>query len=197
MMRDGVVADEIVLDRRSLILRGIAAIAFGVLALVWPGITLAALVLLFGAYLLVDGVSILIGVLRGEATRRERVILIVDAVASIAIGLITFFWPALTALALVFLIAARALISGVLQVVAAVRLRKVIRDEWFLVGGGVLSVAFGVLVAIFPGAGALAITWLIGWYAIVFGVLFLGAAWRVRQVALRTEVRFTGRPAAA
>jgi uncharacterized membrane protein HdeD (DUF308 family) len=175
-------------DWRGLALRGVAAVLFGVLALIWPGITLLALVLLFGAWALVDGVAVLVSLARGRTAPGEpRWALALEAVVGIGIGIVTFAWPGITALALVILIGARAFIVGLLELIAAVRLRRVIDNEWLLVLGGLVSIAFAVAVFISPGAGALAITWLIGWFAIFWGALMLGLSWRARRVQVGFE----------
>jgi uncharacterized membrane protein HdeD (DUF308 family) len=160
-------------------LRGLAAILFGVLAFVWPGMTLAVLVLLFGAYALVDGVLTLMAALRGGA--QHRVVNLIEGVVSILAGLAAFVWPGLTALVLLYIIAFWAIVTGVLEIVAAIRLRRAINNELGLIIGGILSVVFGVVLLIAPGAGALAVVFLIGAYAIVFGIALLGLAWRLRQ----------------
>jgi uncharacterized membrane protein HdeD (DUF308 family) len=161
----------------GLALRGIAALAFGILTLVWPGITLTALVVLVGAFLLVDGVGLLVAVASGDRTPGSRWgLALVQGIAGVVAGVLTFIWPGITALALLYLIAAWAVVTGVLEVAAAVSLRELIYSEWALVARGVLSVLFGVLLAAFPGAGALALTWLIGAFAVVYGVISLGQA---------------------
>jgi uncharacterized membrane protein HdeD (DUF308 family) len=167
----------------SVALRGAVAILFGLLTLIWPGLTILALVLLFGAYVLVDGVVTLAAVVnRDPATAGHRIYFTVLGVASILAGIISFVWPDITALALLYVIAAWAFVTGVMEIAAAVRLRAEIRHEWLLGLAGLLSIVFAVLLVITPGAGALVITWLIGWYAIVFGVVMLMLAWRVRRV---------------
>jgi uncharacterized membrane protein HdeD (DUF308 family) len=173
----------------AIAIRGVAAIVFGILAFVWPGITLAALILLFGAYAVVDGIFTLIAALRGGDRDRHRGWLVLEGVVSIGAGIVAFAWPGLTALALVFVIAAWAIVTGVLEIVAAVRLRKHIRNEWWLVLGGVLSVAFGVLLLVAPAVGALALVFWIGAYAILFGALLLGLAFRLRQLGKETPER--------
>ncbi len=165
----------------AIALRGVAAIIFGILAFVLPGITLAALVLLFGAYAFVDGVFSLVAAVRGRGGDEPWWALVIEGLAGIAAGLITFFLPGLTALTLLYVIAAWSLVTGVLEIVAAVRLRKTITNEWWLVASGVLSVAFGVLLALFPGPGALALVLWIGAYAVVFGALLVGLAFRLRK----------------
>jgi uncharacterized membrane protein HdeD (DUF308 family) len=164
-------------------LRGIAAVLFGILAFAWPGITLTVLVLLFGAYALVNGVLALISAFRTRHDHRWGLLL--EGLVGIAAGLVTFFVPGLTALALVYIIAAWALVTGVLQLIAAVRLRKVIHDEWWLILSGVASLIFGILLAAMPAAGALALVWLIAAYAIVFGVLMIGLAVRLHGLGQR------------
>lgn len=173
---------------RRLTLRGLAAVVFGVLALVWPTLTLEVLVLLFGAYVLVDGISILAAVFTGaQGTQQRRGVLLLEGIVSIIAGVLTFVWPGITALVLLYLIAAWALITGVLEIAAAIRLRREIHNEWLLGLSGVLSVLVGIVLVIMPDASALAITWLIGWYAVFFGVLILALAWRIRKVQTQLE----------
>jgi uncharacterized membrane protein HdeD (DUF308 family) len=177
-------------DWRSLAIRGAAAVLFGLLALIWPGPTLWALVLLFGAYVLIDGITILVAVITGAPeTRDRRGLLVFEGVVSIGIGILTFVWPDVTALALLWVIAAWAFVTGVLEIVAAVRLRQVLEREWILGLIGALSVLFAIVLVVDPGAGALGITWAIGWYALLSGALYLALAWRVRklQVGERQE----------
>jgi len=166
-------------------LRGVAAILFGVLAFVWPGMTLAVLVLLWGAYALVDGVLALISAFRTNNDHRWGLLL--EGLVGIGAGLVTFVWPGLTALVLLYIIAAWALITGVLELIAAFRLRRAIRDEWWLVLGGVASLLFGVVLLAAPAAGALALVWLIAAYAIVFGVLMVALALRLHGMGQRRQ----------
>jgi uncharacterized membrane protein HdeD (DUF308 family) len=163
--------------------RGLAAILFGILAFAWPGITLAVLVLLWGAYALVDGVLALISAFRTRHDHRWGLLL--EGIVGIGAGLVTFVYPGLTALVLLYIIAAWALITGVLELVTAFRLRRAIRDEWWLVLGGIASIVFGVVLLAAPGAGALALIWLIAAYAIVFGVLLLALALRLHGMGQR------------
>jgi uncharacterized membrane protein HdeD (DUF308 family) len=179
-------------------LRGVAAVIFGILALVWPAITLGALVLLFGAYALVDGVCALwTAATGGPAASGRRPWLVLEGVAGVAAGIVTFVWPDITALALLAVIAAWAFVTGVLEIVAAVRLRREIEGEWLMVLSGVLSVVFGILLIINPAAGALAVTWLIGAYAIVFGVVLLGLAMRLYRLRQHEQQPRGTRPAHA
>ena len=161
------------------LLRGVLAILFGIATLAWPGITLVLLIALYGAFALVDGVVALIAAIRGGPAAPRGWLAFVGLLG-IAAGVVTFFYPGLTALILVYLIAGWAIATGVLQIIGAIRLRKEIPHEWFLVAGGVLSVLFGVVLFSRPGAGALAMTFLIGAYAIVFGVLFVVLAFKLK-----------------
>lgn len=164
------------------VLRGVFAILFGVLAFIWPGITIGALVILFGAYALIDGVSsVATGVMHWQENDRWWVMLL-EGIAGIVFGILTFVWPAVTAVVLLFFIAVWAIITGVLELVAAVRLRKEIDGEWALGLAGVLSVLFGIVMLLRPGAGALALIWVIGSYAIVFGVLLIFLGFKLRGV---------------
>jgi len=164
-----------------LLLRGLVAIAFGVLVWFQPGISLAALVLLFGAYSAADGI---LGVWTAIAERKERehwALLLIWGLLGIGIGILTFLVPGITALALLFYIAIWAVATGVLEIVAAIRLRKEIEGEWLLILGGLVSVVVGVILMAQPLAGALAVLWLIAIYAVIFGVLLVILAFRVRN----------------
>ena len=172
------VVDELARHWWVIGLRGLAAIVFGILAFAWPGMTLAVLVLLFGAYALVDGVLTLLAAFRGDA--QHRVAMLIEGVISVLAGLAAFAWTGLTALVLLYIIAFWAIVTGVLEIFAAIRLRRAIRNELGLIIGGVLSVAFGVVLFLAPGTGALAVVFLIGAYAIVFGIALRGVAWRLR-----------------
>jgi uncharacterized membrane protein HdeD (DUF308 family) len=170
-------------------LRGVAAVIFGILAFVWPGVTLAVLVLLWGAYALVDGILALVAAFRTGQDHRWW--LIVEGVVGIAAGVVTSVWPGLTALVLIYIIAVWALITGVLEILAAIRLRRVVENEWWMALGGLASLIFGVILLIAPGAGALALIWLIAAYAIIFGVLLLALAIRLRGLSQRARVTAT------
>ena len=186
---------------KTLALGGAAAVLLGLLTLVWPGITLWALVLLFGAWALVDGVFRLLALATGEpGAREQRTALIIQGVLGIGVGVVTFIWPAMTALGLLFVIASWAFIIGVIEVTAAVRLRKVIDNEWLLGLMGALAIIFAIALVITPGAGALVITWLIGWFALLSGTLRLALAWKLRKLekspAELLNGRLRARPAA-
>ncbi len=165
-----------------LTIRGLAAILFGILTFVAPQISLITLVLLWGAYALVDGAFNLVMGFRGRGRLPRWGVLAAEGVVSIAAGVLTCMWPGITALVLLYIIAGWAVVTGVMEIVAAVRLRKQIRGEWMLGLAGVLSIAFGVLLALFPGAGALTVVLWIGAYAVVFGALLVALSIRLRSL---------------
>ena len=171
-----------------IVLRGVVAVLFGVLTLATPGITLAVLVMMWGGYAIADGVLAMIAGWQLREGGKPLWSLLVVGVLGIAAGVLTFKWPGLTALALLMLIAAWAIGTGVFQIAAAVSLRKAIAGEWALGLSGVLSVAFGVLMMLRPGAGALAVVWMIGANAISIGIFLLVLGFRVRAVTHRKLV---------
>jgi uncharacterized membrane protein HdeD (DUF308 family) len=165
----------------ALAIRGAIAIIFGLAALLRPDIALEALILLFGAYALVDGVFAIVGVFGGTRGRTPRWLLLIEGIAGILAGLIAFVLPGLTAFVLLYLIAAWAVVTGIFEIATAIRLRQEIRGEWALIIGGALSVLFGVILAVIgPVAGLLSLIWLIGIYALVFGILMLITAFQAR-----------------
>jgi uncharacterized membrane protein HdeD (DUF308 family) len=166
-------------------LRGILAIVFGIVALAFPGITLVSLALVFGAYVFVDGVFAIVGAFGHRG--REAVWYVLDGILGIAVGVATFFFPAITAQALVFLIGLWAILTGIFEVVAGFEL-PVSRD-WLLALAGVLSIVFGVLVFANPGSGAVAVVWLIGIYAVMFGVTLLVFSLRLRGLRSKLTVQ--------
>jgi uncharacterized membrane protein HdeD (DUF308 family) len=163
-----------------LALRGVAALIFGVLAFLWPHIALIALVLLFGAYVLVDGIFNLINAALGQ-TREPRWIVAVMGIAGVIIGIVTLVWPDLSAIALIYLIAAWAVTVGAFTILAAIRLRDDIDDEWLMAFIGVVLILFGLAIATVPGPGALALVWLISAFVVAYGVLQLLLAFRLRN----------------
>jgi uncharacterized membrane protein HdeD (DUF308 family) len=165
-----------------LLLRGIVAIIFGVLALFWPSLTLLTLIQLYGAFALVDGVLAIIAAIAGGAPA-PRWWLAIVGLLGIATGLLMFTMPGLTALVLLYFIAGWAIATGVFQIIGAINLRKEIDNEWYLILGGVVSVLFGVGVMMAPGAGALALLWVIGIYAVFMGVMFIALAFRLKKHA--------------
>lgn len=166
-------------------LRGLVAVLFGLFAIILPGLTVTALIILFGAYALVDGIFLLIAGIRGGAGV-HRVPLIAQGILSAILGILVFIWPGLTALALLYFIAVWAIIIGIVQIVAAVQLRREIANEWFLGIGGALSVLFGIICFIYPRSGALAVIWIIGIYALLFGIMLIMLAFRLRGMGKGT-----------
>ncbi|MEU7001188.1 HdeD family acid-resistance protein [Nonomuraea sp. NPDC046570] len=162
------------------LIRGICAIIFGILALIWPGITLLTLVIFFGAYAIVSGVFSLFSALRHGAQGRAWMIL--SGILGIAAGIIAFAWPGITTIALLYVIAFWAIFAGISEIIAGIKLRNEIENEWMLIVGGVLSVIFGLLLVIWPRSGALALTWLIGIFAIIYGVTTVVLAFRVKNL---------------
>ena len=166
--------------------RGAVAVIFGVLALIWPEITLLALVLVFGAYAFVDGLFALVAAFRGrQLAGGSRGWLVLEGLLGIGAGIVAVVWPDITALALLWVIAFWAVLTGALEIVAAVRLRRVLDNEWLLIVAGALSILFGLILIVFPGEGAVGLVWLIGIYAIVFGIVLLGLALRLRGLGRR------------
>ena len=163
------------------LIRGIAAIVFGVLSFAWPGLTLVTLILFYGAFALVDGISALVAAITGRVSAAPRWWLAIIGILGIGAGILTFMWSGLTALILLIFIACWSVASGVFQIIGAIQLRKVIDNEWLLILSGALSIAFGVVLFLMPGAGALALIWLIASYAIVFGILTVAFAFRLRR----------------
>jgi uncharacterized membrane protein HdeD (DUF308 family) len=164
-----------------LALRGLVAVVFGVLAFVWPGATLLTLVWLFGVFALVNGILSLILAAKTPKGYPKVGSLLLGGLLGILAGLLAFVMPGITALGLLILIAAWAIVTGVMEIVAAVRLRKVITNEWLLVLAGIASVAFGFILLFQPGVGALALIWWIGAWAVVFGILLMILAFRMRN----------------
>ena len=163
-----------------ILLRGICAVLFGVLTFIWPGVTLLTLVLLYGAYALVDGVlAIWAAMVVGKTDARWWLLIV--GLLGIAVGLVTLLMPGVTALILLLFIAAWAIAIGVMQIIGAVRLRKEIDNEWMLIASGVLSVLFGVILVVQPQAGALGLLFVIGIYAVIYGVMLISLALRLRK----------------
>ena len=165
----------------SLVIRGILGIVLGILTFTWPGITIMALVFLFAAYSLVDGVMSLIGAVRAAEAHERWGVLILEGLVGIAAAAVTVMWPAITTIALVFVIAAWAVITGALEIGAAIYLRKVISGEWLLIVGGIASVLFGLLLVMVPVIGAVVIALWVGAYAFIFGVLLLALGFKLRS----------------
>lgn len=166
----------------TFIIRGLVAVAFGVLAFLAPTWGIAVLVALFGAWALVDGVMGLVGGIRSRGRDRSWWLSILEGIVGIVAGVFAFLFPVAAAGALILIIAAWAIITGVFEIVAAIRLREQIRGEFWLGLAGVASILYGVVIFLFPAAGALSIVWLIGSFAIAFGVFLLILGWRLRRI---------------
>jgi uncharacterized membrane protein HdeD (DUF308 family) len=165
-----------------LVIRGAIAIALGIFAFVWPLQTITALVLVFGATALIDGIFAVVASIAGVGLTSYWWVLLVQGLLGVGVGLLTLFNPAITAVALLLYIAVWAIGIGVLQVIAAVRLRHEITGEWWLALGGVAGIAFGVLLMLNPAGGALAVLWLIGSFALVWGVMLVLGGFDVRRL---------------
>jgi uncharacterized membrane protein HdeD (DUF308 family) len=178
-------APEVVVDVWSgmwwaLALRALAAILLGIIAFALPGPTLAAIVIVFGIYAITDGILAIIAAVRGIRKKERWGPMLIEGIVGIVAGAIAIFWPGIGALALTYLVAAWALVTGAFEIAAAIRLRKEIKGEWLLMILGLLSIVLAVLIALFPGAGALTLVWWLGAYALAYGVISLVLALRVR-----------------
>ena len=180
----------LVINWWALALRGLLAVAFGVLAIVMPGLTLLTLVLLFGVFALLEGFFNAVGAFRASLSGGRWLPLLLQTLVGVAVGSLAIIHPGLTLLTEVYLIAFWSIATGVLEVVMAVRLRKEIKGEWLLALAGVASVAFGVLLLALPAVGVLTMALWLGGYTIFFGVLLLALALRLR---LRLRARGTVR----
>lgn len=164
----------------TFLIRGIIAVLFGLAAIIWPGLTIATLVIVFGAYVVVDGIFAIID---GFSTRSDNShwwVEILIGLAGIVVGIWAMAFPDLTAVGMMYFIAAWWLVTGVLQIIYAIRVRREITNEWFLVLTGALSAVLGVVFMLFPGSGALSLIWVIGIYAIIFGIMLIVLSLRLR-----------------
>jgi uncharacterized membrane protein HdeD (DUF308 family) len=168
-------------------LRGVAAVVFGLLAFGWPGLTLVTLVLFFGAYSLIDGIFGIVTSITNWKERDDHWLMLLSGIAGVGIGIVTYRTPEITALVLLMYIAALALVNGVLHLAAAIRLRKEIEGEFWLGLAGVLSIVYAFALWLFPGAGALSVIWLIGSYAIIFGISLIALAFKLRARGIQLE----------
>ncbi len=165
----------------ALALRALAAILLGIFAIVMPGPTLAAIVIVFGIHAITDGILAIIAAVRGIRKNERWGPMLFQGVIGIIAGVIAIGWPGTGALALTYLVAAWALVTGAFEIAAAIRLREVIKGEWLLFIAGLLSIVLAVLIVVFPGAGALTLVWWLGAYAFAYGVVSLALAFRVRS----------------
>lgn len=169
------------------VLRGLVAIAFGVLALVYPLATITTLVILFGIFALAEGVFNVIASIASAGSKESWWAQLLAGVASIVFGALTLVWPGITAVVLLYLIAGWAVVRGILEIAAAFRLRKIIQGELVLILSGVISILLGLFLFARPGAGAVGMAWLIGVYALVFGLLAIILGFRLRGLKKRLE----------
>ena len=168
--------------RSSILLRAVFAIAFGVMVLVWPGAALVAFVVAFGLYAIIDGIGHA-GTSYAAWRRREPWVLqALAALAGVGAGILTFVWPGLTAVVLVAIVGWWALFVGILQIVTAIRLRRIIEGEWLLGLAGFAAALLGTLIVTRPGIGWFAVTYVVAIFSIAWGAVLLGLAWRFRDV---------------
>ena len=165
-----------------LALRGLAAIAFGVITLALPGVTVLSLLTVFAVYALLGGGASVIGAFSNRKHGGDWRALLLLGICGLAVGILTIIYPLLTTFALIVMIGVNALISGVFDIVLAIRLRKAIKGEWLLVLNAIISIIFGILVLAFPAAGTFAMIWMIGVYALLTGILLLSLAWRAHKL---------------
>jgi uncharacterized membrane protein HdeD (DUF308 family) len=165
-----------------LLLRGVAAIGFGILAFVWPGMTLLTLVFLYGAFALVDGVFAVIGAMVGWVRSTSAWLLVAAGILGIVVGLLTLMWPGAVAVGLVLYVGAWAIVRGVIDVFNAIRLRKEIPNEWSLLISGLLSIVFGCLIFLAPRLGVLAVIWPLAACAVAAGILLVALAFRLHSL---------------
>ena len=167
----------------AVLIRGIAAILFGVLVFAWPGITLLSLIIVYGAYAIVDGVFALISAFRSRGQGSAVWSLVIVGLISLGAGAVALAWPGVTAIVLVLIIGWAAVFRGVFEIITAIRLRKTLPNEWLLILAGAISVLFGLALILAPGAGALALLWLIGAWAVVFGVALVVLSFRLKKLS--------------
>lgn len=175
-------ADALIRNWWAVLLRGLLGITFGIITFIWPGLSLASLVLVYGAFAFVDGVLAVVSAIRGETGEGgRRWAMILRGLLGLGVGIVTVLWPGITAIALLTVIAAWALLGGVLEIVSAIRLRRVIRGEWAMALSGLLSIALGVMLMIFPLAGALALVLWVGAYMFATGIVLIALSLRLRS----------------
>ena len=166
----------------AIALRGLVAALFGIATLMWPGVTFSVLAPLFGAYAMINGIfAVIEGIRRDVGQERWRPLLLEGAI-SIVLGVIAFAWPGLTAMGLLFLIAFWAMMTGVFEIITAIRLRHEIRGEWVMALIAILSMAFGLLLLAFPGPGALSVIFLIRAFVFAIGALMIALAFKLRSL---------------
>ncbi|HTK08166.1 MAG TPA: HdeD family acid-resistance protein [Ktedonobacteraceae bacterium] len=174
-----------------LALRGVLAIIFGLIVLFYPGIALLALIIVFAIYAIIDGIVAIVVAIRERESLSRWGWILAEGVLSIIAGILAFVYPGITALILLYIVAAWAILTGIMEIAAAIILREYISREWLLALAGILSIVFGILLFIRPGAGLLSLLWLLGIYSIIFGVVFLIHAFQLRAWASSARARLT------
>jgi uncharacterized membrane protein HdeD (DUF308 family) len=175
-------ADALIHNWWAVLLRGLLGMAFGIVTFIWPGLSLAGLVLVYGAFAFADGVLALVSAIRGQVEESvPRWAMILRGLLGLGAGIVTILWPGITAVALLYVIAAWAVVGGVLEIVTAIRLRRAIRGEWALALSGLLSIALGVMLMVFPVAGALALVLWVGAYMFIIGAVLVALSLRLRS----------------
>jgi uncharacterized membrane protein HdeD (DUF308 family) len=164
------------------LLRGIISVLFGIVAIVWPGPTLLFLIYLFGAYVLIDGITAVVVAFQERNVYSRWWVILIGGIAGIILGLMVFFWPGETALVLLFLIAAWAIVTGIFEVIAAFVVPPGVGIEWALIAGGVISILLGVVLFFIPRAALLAFVWLIGIFSLIYGVVLIVRAFQYRRL---------------
>ncbi len=166
----------------SMLFRGIVALLFGITLLVYPGLTLATLVLFFAGFAAISGLFAVIGALVQRNVDPDWILHFIEGLIGIVIGVLVWTWPGISSMVLLYTIAFRSMLSGLMQLVAAIKLRRVVPNEFWLVISALLSIVFGLIVFRFPGAGAVGIAWVIGFYAILFGLIMIMLAFKLKKV---------------
>ena len=165
---------------RALLIRGIAAVIFGILAFAWPGATLFVICILFGAYAFVDGVFAIVAAVRAAQAHERWWPFVIEGIVGLAIAAVTFYDISITFLALYFTVAVWAFVTGIIEIAAGIQLRKSIANEFLLILAGLASIVFGIFMFWHPIAATIAIVWIIATYAIVFGIIMIALAFRLR-----------------
>lgn len=164
----------------ALVLRGVAALLFAALALLWPGLTFGILLVLFASFAILDGSLAIVAALKAASEKRRWAALALEGAVGVVVGLLVFAWPGVSAVTLAYLIAFWAIVTGIFELAVAMRMRRLIKGEWAMALGGFASLVFGFVVAAQPGTGALAFVWILGAYAALFGVLLIGLGLKLR-----------------
>jgi uncharacterized membrane protein HdeD (DUF308 family) len=167
--------------RTMILFRGIAAVLFGIITLVWPGLTVSTLVLLFGLFAVVNGITTVAHALRNTG-EQGWVVLLIEGILSILAGVVALVWPNITTLAFLYVLVAWAIVTGVMEILAPLSFPMSVGRAALMVLAGLVSIIFGILIAAQPASGLLAVVWLIGTYAIVFGIMYIAVYFQSRSL---------------